>query len=241
MNELAERVVIVTGASSGIGAATARALVAEGCRVVLAARSTEKLNDLAAELGAAALPIATDVTIGAEVERLVTRTVEHFGRVDALLANAGVYLAGELRDGDPDAWAALLDVNINGVLRCVRAVLPHMTAQRAGDVIITSSISGLEDIVWEPVYSASKHAVRGLTHTLRRQVAEFGVRVGAVAPGRVANELWGVTAPEEVEAQVAARESLRSEDVAEVVLFMLSRPRHVTLREVVMLPQRQDL
>ena len=238
---LAERVVIVTGASSGIGAATAKALAGEGCRVVLAARSADRLDKLAAELGAAALPVATDVTIGTEVERLVAQTIERFGRVDALLANAGVYLAGDLRDGDPDDWAALLDVNINGVLRCVRAVLPHMMARRAGDVIITSSISGLEDIVWEPVYSASKHAVRGLTHTLRRQVAEFGVRVGAVAPGRVANELWGVTAPEEVEAQVAAGESLRSEDVADVILFMLSRPRHVTLREVVMLPQRQDL
>ena len=238
---LAERVIIVTGASSGIGAATARALVGAGSRVVLAARSAEKLDVLAAELGPAALPVATDVTVGAEVERLVGRTVEHFGRVDALLANAGVYLAGDLRDGDPEAWAALLDVNVSGVLRCVRAVLPHMTAQRAGDIIITSSISGLEDIVWEPVYSASKHAVRGLTHTLRRQVAESGVRVGAVAPGRVANELWGVTAAEDIEAQVAACESLRSEDVAEVVLFMLSRPRHVTLREVVMLPQRQDL
>lgn len=241
MNSLEERVVIVTGASSGIGAATARALAKAGCRVVLAARSAEKLERLAAELGPTSLPVPTDVTVGEEVERMVERSLERFGRVDALLANAGVYLAGNVFDGDPDAWASLLDVNINGVLRCVRAVLPGMMAQGEGDIIITSSISGLEDIVWEPVYSASKHAVRGLTHTLRREVMKSGVRVGAVAPGRVANELWGVTESEEVAAQVEARESLRSEDVAEVILFMLSRPRHVTLREVVMLPQRQDL
>lgn len=241
MSVLRDRVVIVTGASSGIGAATARALVTEGCRVVLAARSAEKLAGLAAELGDAALPVPTDVTVGAEVERMVAQTVAHFGRVDALLANAGVYEAGDLHEGDPDAWAALLDVNVNGVLRSIRAVLPHLMAQRSGDILITSSVSGLEDIVWESVYSASKHAVRGLTHTLRRQVAGYGIRVGAVAPGRVANELWGVTAPEEVAAQVEACESLRSEDVAETILFMLSRPRHVTLREVVMLPQRQDI
>jgi ribitol 2-dehydrogenase len=137
--------------------------------------------------------------------------------------------------------ARLIDVNVNGVIRCVHAVLPCMVAQHAGDIIVTSSISGHVDIQWEPVYSASKHAVQGLVHTLRRQVAPHGIRVGAVAPGMVANELWGITKKEEVDKRVAERTALRCEDVVEALVFMLSRPPHVTIRDLVMLPQGQDL
>ena len=101
--------------------------------------------------------------------------------------------------GDPEALARLVGVNVNGVLRCIHAVLPHMITQRSGDILVTSSISGHTDIHWEPVYSASKHAIQGLVHTLRRQVASQGIRVGAVAPGMVADELWGITTREEVD------------------------------------------
>ncbi len=238
---LAGKVVIITGASSGIGAATARALGRLGCKLTLAARSADKLRALAEELGPGALDVPTDVTVGADVERMVARTMEQFGRVDVLFANAGLYIAGQVAEGDPDAWAKLMDVNVDGALRCVHAVLPHMMAQRSGDILLTSSISGFIDIHWEPIYSASKHAIQGFVHTLRRQVAESGIRVGAIAPGMVANELWGITEAAEVDARVAEHMSLRSEDVAEAVVFMLSRPPHVTIRDLVMLPQRQDL
>jgi ribitol 2-dehydrogenase len=238
---LSGKVVIITGASSGIGAATARALVRVGSRVTLAARSADKLQTLAEELGPAALALPTDVTVGTDVVKMVARTLEHFGRVDALFANAGLYIHGLVVKGDPDAWARLTDVNVNGVLRCVHAVLPAMTAQRSGDILITSSISGVIDIDWEPVYSASKHAIQGFVHTLRRQVAASGIRVGAIAPGMVANELWGITETAEVEKRVREHTALRSEDVAEVVVFMLSQPPHVTIRDLVMLPQNQDL
>lgn len=238
---LAGKVAILTGASSGIGAATARELARLDCKVALAARSGERLRSLERELGPAALAIPTDVTSGAEVARLVATVVERFGRVDILLANAGIYLPGQLAEGDPDALARLVDVNVNGVLRCVHAVLPHMRAQRSGDILVTSSISGHVDIHWEPVYSASKHAVQALVHTLRRQVAGDGIRVGAVAPGMVANELWGITSREDVERKVAEHSALRNEDVVEAVVFMLSRPRHVTVRDLVLLPQAQDL
>jgi ribitol 2-dehydrogenase len=120
-------------------------------------------------------------------------------------------------------------------------VLPHMAKQKSGDILITSSISGFVDIHWEPVYSASKHAIQGFVHTLRRQVAKDGIRVGAIAPGRVANELWGITEEKEINKHVQKRMSLRSEDVAEAVVFMLSQPRHVTIRDLVMLPQNQDI
>ncbi|MCL5995222.1 MAG: SDR family oxidoreductase [Chloroflexi bacterium] len=238
---LAGKVVIITGASSGIGAATARAMAHLGCKLTLAARSEEKLCALAEELGPAAMAIPTDVTIGADVQQMVAKTVEQFGRVDVLFANAGIYIPGPVAEGDPDAWARLMDVNVNGVLRCVHAVLPHMLAQHCGDILITSSISGHIDIHWEPVYSASKHAIQGFVHTLRRQVAASGIRVGAIAPGMVANELWGITTPEDIARWVGQHASLRSEDVADAVVFMLSQPPHVTIRDLVMLPQNQDL
>ena len=238
---LSGKVVIVTGASSGIGAATARALGRLDCQLTLAARSADKLRALAEEIGPAVLDVPTDVTISVDVERMVAKTVEQFGRVDVLFANAGLYIAGQVAEGDPNAWAKLMDVNVDGVMRCVHAVLPHMMAQRSGDILLTSSISGFIDIHWEPVYSASKHAIQGFVHTLRRQVAPFGIRVGAIAPGMVANALWGITDVAEIDARVAERASLRSEDVAEAVVFMLSRPPHVTIRDLVMLPQNQDL
>ena len=240
-HRLRDKVAIITGASSGIGAATARSLVAAGASVTLAARNGDKLAALAAELGAAALPLPTDVTRREEVAQLVATTVRHFGRVDILLANAGIYIPGQFADGDPEAWAGLLDVNIDGVFRCAHAVLPHLLAQKSGDILVTSSISGHVDIHWEPVYSASKHAVQAFVHTVRRQVADAGVRVGSIAPGMVANELWGITTQDEIQRLVDQRTALRSEDVAEAILFMLAQPPHVTIRDLVMLPQNQDL
>lgn len=238
---LSGKVIIITGASSGIGAATATALAPLGCKLTLAARSADKLNALAEELGPDALAVPTDITLGADVIGMVAKTVEQFGRVDVLFANAGIYIPGRVAEGDPDAWANLMDVNIDGVLRSVHAVLPHLIAQQSGDILITSSISGFVDIDWEPIYSASKHAIQGFVHTLRRQVAAAGIRVGSIAPGMVANELWGFTNPADIDRQVAERASLRSEDVAEAVVFMLSQPPHVTIRDLVMLPQNQDI
>jgi len=236
-----DKVIIITGASSGIGAATARALAPLGCKLVLAARSADKLHALAAELGSKTLAVPTDVTVGSDVVQMVEKSVTHFGRIDILFANAGIYVPGQVAEGNPDEWANLMNVNVDGVFRCVHAVLPHMLAQQSGDILVTSSISGFIDIHWEPIYSASKHAIQGFVHTLRRQVAGSGLRVGAIAPGRTANELWGVDSKAEIDRQVAEHLSLRSEDVAEAVIFMLSRPPHVTIRDLVMLPQNQDL
>lgn len=238
---LAGKVVIVTGASSGIGAATARTLARAGCRLTLAARSEARLRAVAADLGPETLAVPTDVTNGDEVKAMVAATLARFGRVDVLFANAGIYIPGQAAEGDPDAWARLLDTNIDGVLRCVHAVLPTMIGQRSGDILVTSSISGYVDIEWEPVYSASKHAITGFVHTLRRQVAPHNIRVGSIAPGRVANELWSVNDQSEIARRVAEHDSLHSDDVAEAVIFMLSRPPHVTIRDLVMLPQNQDL
>ncbi|MEO8611813.1 MAG: SDR family oxidoreductase [Chloroflexota bacterium] len=241
-NTLSGKVVIITGASSGIGAATARLLADHGCKLVLAARSEDKLQALAESLAAETLVIPTDVTIPQDIVKMVDKTIEKFGQLDVMFANAGIYIPGQVAEGDPDAWANLMNVNVDAVLRCVHAVLPHMRAQHAGDILVTSSISGHIDIHWEPIYSASKHAIQGFVHTLRRQVAKDGIRVGAIAPGAVANELWGFSDPTEIEkVSVTQHAYLRSEDVAQAVVFMLSQPSHVTIRDLVMLPQNQDL
>jgi ribitol 2-dehydrogenase len=235
------KVVIITGASTGIGAATARALAPLGCKLTLAARSADKLAALAAELGPDTLAVPTDITVPADIANMVDKTLARFGRIDVLFANAGIYIRGEVAEGDPDAWANLMNINVDGVLRSVHAVLPHLRAQGSGDILVTSSISGFIDIHWEPVYSASKHAIQGFVHTLRRQVLKDGIRVMAVAPGMVANELWGFYEQERIDQIVAERGAIRSEDVAAAVVFMLSQPPHVTIRDLVMLPQSQDL
>jgi ribitol 2-dehydrogenase len=241
MQSLSGKVILITGASTGIGAAAARALVKLGCKVALAARSVDKLNALAAELGEAALAVPADMTLAAEVENMVAQTLSTFGRVDVLLANAGIYIPGKIYDGSPDDWARLIDTNVTGVMRCVHAVLPGMMAQKSGDILVTSSISGHADIHWEPVYSASKHAVQSFVHTVRRQVLAYNIRVGSIAPGTVANELWGIYDEAEIAQRVADHSALRSEDVVEAILFMLAQPAHVTIRDLVMLPQSFDL
>ncbi len=241
-NNLSGKVVIVTGASSGIGAATAQMLAEHGCKLTLSARSEDKLHALAGKLNAETLVIAADMTNPQDILAMVAQTVEKFGRIDVMFANAGIYIPGQVAEGDPAAWTRLFQINVDAVFRCVHAVLPHMTAQKSGDILVTSSISGFLDIPWEPIYSASKHAIQGFVHTLRRQVAADNIRVGAVAPGAVANELWGFSDPAEID-RVSFGEHgyLRSEDVARAVIYMLSQPPHVTIRDLVMLPQKQDL
>lgn len=236
------KVVIITGASSGIGAEVARHLAAEGCRLTLAARSTDKLAALVQDLDAETLIVRTDVTVAADINAMVDATIDRFGRVDVMFANAGIYIPGQVDEGDPAEWSNLMRINIDGVLQCVAAVLPQMKAQQSGDILITSSISGFVDIPWEPVYSASKHAVTGFVHTVRRQVSGMGIRVGSIAPGAVATELWGLTDADEIDRLTTGeRTFLRAEDVARAVIFMLSQPPHVTVRDLVLLPQNQDI
>ena len=235
------KVMIVTGASSGIGRATARHFAAEGLKLVLVARSADKLAALAEELGDDAVAIPADLTKAEDVDAMVANAEARFGPIDILFANAGSYVAGDVAEGDADEWDRVIAVNINGVFRCVRAVLPGMIARRSGDIVVTSSISGHQAIHWEPVYSATKHAVQSFVHGLRRQVAPHNVRIGALAPGMVINELWGIDDPAEIERRVAAHSGLRSEDVADALHFMLTRPPNATVRDLVLLPQNQDL
>ncbi|HTV12200.1 MAG TPA: SDR family oxidoreductase [Acidimicrobiales bacterium] len=237
---LRDRVVVVTGASSGIGRAVARLFAQRRARLVLAGRSESRLSALVRELGGETVAVSGDLTEPDEADRLIAAAIERFSRVDVLFANAGIYVSGSVAEGDPGAWEQLIDTNVTAVFRVVHAALGAMIAQRSGDIVITSSVSGHQAIPWEPVYSASKHAVQAFVHGLRRQVSEYGVRVGSLAPGRVLNELWGIGA-DDIEPEVAAGTGVRSEDVAEALEFMVSRPPHVTIRDLVILPFSQDI
>jgi ribitol 2-dehydrogenase len=238
---LSGKTILITGASSGIGKASAELLADNGAKLALVARSADRLQAVVKEIGSDALALTCDVTSVDQLQRSVKAAIERFGRLDALFANAGIYLSGDVAGGNPSAWGELIDTNIKGVLNSVHAVLPEFLAQAAGDILICSSISGHQAIHWEPVYSASKHAIQAFTHGLRRQLLQKGVRVGAIAPGMVLNELWGIHEQSEIDRRADLGEGLRSEDVAESVLFMLTRPSNVTIRDLVMLPRTQDL
>jgi ribitol 2-dehydrogenase len=235
------KVAVVTGASTGIGRAVAAELLGCGADVVLAARSQERLDEAAAALGPGCAAVVADVTRADDVRRLIDGTLESHGAIDILVANAGVYVGGDLWESDPEALDRLLTTNVNGVVRTVREILPHLLERGEGDILVTSSVSGHQAIHWEPVYSASKHALQAFVHTLRRQLIGSGVRVGAIAPGVVLNDLWGVSDPAEIAAKVARGEGIRSEDVADAVAYMLTRPRHVTIRDLVILPRDQPI
>jgi ribitol 2-dehydrogenase len=232
---------IVTGASSGIGRAVAKRFATEGVKLALVARSAEKLKALAGEADPDCLVLPLDLTKPADVATMVKATTDRFGPIDILFANAGSYVAGKVAEGDPEEWDRVVDINVKSVFRAVRAVLPNMIARRSGDVVVTSSISGHQAIHWEPVYSATKHAVQAFVHGVRRQIAKHNVRIGSLAPGMVLNELWGLTDPEEVERRIAAHSGLHNDDVVDALLFMLTRPPHVAIRDLVILPQGQDL
>ncbi len=239
--KLEGKVALVTGASSGIGRATALALGEQGVKLALVGRSSEKLAAVANKVGSDALILPADLSEPEAVSQVVNATIARFGRIDIVLPNAGLYIPGDVAEGDPDAWDQLIAINVNSVFRLARAVLPGMIAQGGGQIVVTSSVAGHQAIHWEPVYSASKHAIQAFVHGLRRQTMKHNIRVGSVAPGIVLNELWGYTDPAAIDAKVAAREGLRSEDVADAVLYMLTRPANVTIRDLVILPQTQDI
>jgi ribitol 2-dehydrogenase len=237
-SSLEGKTAVVTGASSGIGLAIAQSLVASGMNVVLGARSTEKLDRVARGLGGRATAVTTDVRSEDGTAALVRTAVDLHGGIDVLIANAGVYIGGEFAGGDLPGFLDLIDTNVG---RTVHAALAYLVPAGTGDIVITSSIAGHQAVYWEPVYTASKHALQALTHALRRQLVGTGVRVGAVAPGVVLNDLWKDAGEAAVTAGAAAGTGLRSEDVADAVLYMLTRPRHVTVRDLVLLPTDQEL
>ncbi|WP_192243475.1 SDR family oxidoreductase [Mesorhizobium silamurunense] len=238
---LSGKVAAITGAASGIGLECARAMLAAGAKVVLVDRAEDRLKALVAELGDNASAVVTDLLDPASVDRMMPEVLEKAGKLDIFHANAGAYVGGEVASGDPDQWDRMLNLNINAVFRTVHAVLPHMIERKSGDIIVTSSVAGFVPVVWEPIYTASKFAVQAFVHTLRRQVLKHGIRVGAVAPGPVVTALLSDWPKAKMEEALAAGSLMEAKEVAEAVLFMLTRPRNITIRDLVILPQSVDI
>lgn len=240
-NELNGQVAAVTGAASGIGLACAKAMLEAGARVVLVDRAGDRLDALAAELGPGAIPLVVDLLSPESVAGMLPAILDKAGRLDIFHANAGAYIGGPVIEGDPDAWDRMLNLNVNACFRTIHAVLPHMVAQKSGDVIVTSSVAGFVPVVWEPIYTASKFAVQAFVHTVRRQVAPHGVRVGAVAPGPVVTALLDDWPKAKMEEALANGSLMPPKEVADAVMFMLTRPRGVVVRDLVILPLTVDL
>ncbi|CDX17714.1 Ribitol 2-dehydrogenase [Mesorhizobium sp. ORS 3324] len=238
---LSGKVAAITGAASGIGLECARTMLAAGAKVVLVDRAEDRLKELVAELGDNASAVVTDLLEPASVNRMMPEILKKAGKLDIFHANAGAYVGGEVVMGDPDQWDKMLNLNINAVFRTVHAVLPHMIEKKSGDIIVTSSVAGLVPVVWEPIYTASKFAVQAFVHTVRRQVLQHGIRVGAVAPGPVVTALLSDWPKAKMEEALAAGSLMEPKEVADAVLFMLTRPRNVTIRDLVILPQSVDI
>lgn len=239
--DLNGKVAAITGAASGIGLECAKALLAAGARVVFVDRAEDALKTICAELGPNAIPVVTNLLDPASVSRMMPEILDKAGQLDIFHANAGSYIGGDIVDGDPDAWDRMLNLNINAAFRTVREVLPHMVERKTGDIIVTSSVAGMIPVVWEPIYTASKHAVQAFVHTVRRQVAKHGIRVGAVQPGPVVTALISDWPKAKLDAALAAGDLMQPTEVAAAVMFMLTRPRNVTIRDLVILPQANDL
>ncbi len=236
------KVVAITGAASGIGLACTRTLITAGAEVVLIDRSATALESACERLGPSAKPLVIDLMDNASVETMLAKILELTrGRLDVFHANAGAYVGGVFAEGDPDEWDRVLNLNINAVFRSVHAVLPHLIAQKRGDIMITSSIAGLVPVVWEPIYTASKHAIQAFVHTLRRQLIPHQVRVGAVAPGPVVTALLDSWPQAKLDEALANGSLMQPGEVADAVLYMLSRPANITIRDLIILPTSVEL
>lgn len=235
------KVAVVTGAASGIGLASTEAMLAGGARVVMADRDAAALRGHRDRLGEAVMPLEVDLLDAAACARLVPRALEMAGRIDILHANAGTYVGGDLVDADPQAIDRMLNLNVNAVMKNVHDVLPHMIERRTGDIIVTSSLAAHYPTPWEPVYASSKWAINCFVQTVRRQVFKHGIRVGAISPGPVGTALMADWPQDKLQEARDSGGLLDPAEVAEVVTFMLTRPRGMTIRDVVMLPTNFDL
>ncbi len=247
VNNIKGKVIVITGASSGLGEAAAKHLANLGAAVVLGARRADRIENLAKEInnnGGKALAIATDVTQRDQVKKLVDSVVEKFGHVDVLLNNAGIMPLSPIDRLNVDEWDKMIDVNIKGVLNGIAAVLPHMKKQKSGQIINTSSVAGHKIFGGSTVYSATKFAVRALTEGLRMEVKPYNIRTTIVCPGAVKTELLEHIS--EADIQEANKEyvgevGISPDSFASVVAFAISQPADVDINEVIFRPTAQEL
>jgi NADP-dependent 3-hydroxy acid dehydrogenase YdfG len=244
-------VALVTGASSGIGEATARALASAGASVAIAARRADRLEQLAGQIrdaGGAALAIEADVSSPEQAADAVERTVQELGRLDTLINNAGVMLLGPIEDAPLEEWQRMLDVNVAGLLYCAHAALPHLLRaaddgpRQVADIVNVSSVAGRVARRGSGVYNLTKHGVGAFSESLRQEVASRHVRVSLIEPGAVATELRSHNRPEiqdQIETRFASIEVMHADDIADAIAYIVTRPRRVAINEVLIRPSEQ--
>ncbi|WP_433174387.1 SDR family oxidoreductase [Actinoallomurus sp. CA-150999] len=244
MPAISGKVVAITGASSGIGEATALLLAEHGAAVVLGARRTQRLDELAQDIrdrGGRAITCATDVTRREDLEGLVGRAVAEFGRLDVLVGNAGIAKIGPMADLDVDGWSAMIDVNLHGVLHGIAAALPVFRRQGQGHLVTTVSTSGLKIVPTQAVYAATKNAVRTLLEALRQESTDGMLRTTAVSPGYVRTEL--VDSVDNADVREARRNmaefAIAPEAVARAIAFAIEQPHDVEIGEITIRPTVQ--
>lgn len=241
MNALQGKVAAVTGAASGIGLATTEAMLAEGATVVMVDRDQKALSDHAARLGSRALPLVIDLLNPASCATLLDGILSVAGKLDIFHANAGTYIGGDLVETDLATIDRMLNLNVNAVMKNVYTVIPHMIERKTGDIVVTSSVAGHSAIPWEPVYSASKWAMTCFVQTMRRQLLKDGIRVGSVSPGPVISALLADWPEENLRKAKENGALIEPKEVADAIMFMLTRPRTVTIRDIVILPATFDI
>lgn len=245
-DNIAGKVVVITGASSGLGEAAARRLSALGAPVVLGARRRERLTALAGELagkGAKATTVVTDVTDRAQVQRLVDAAVTTYGRVDVMINNAGLMPQSPLGRLKTSEWDRMIDVNIKGVLYGIAAALPYMERQKSGHFINVASVAGHKVRAGGAVYSATKHAVRVISEGLRQEVKPFGIRTTVISPGAVDTELpHTITEPDVAERmnKFYAEQAISADSFARAVIFAISQPDDMDVNEILYRPTKQE-
>ncbi|MBB4481317.1 SDR family oxidoreductase [Rhizobium etli] len=241
MNGLQGKVAAITGAASGIGLASTEAIISAGGTVVMIDRDEAALSAACGRLGEKAIALPLDLLNPEDCAGLLDGILSKASQLDIFHANAGTYIGGDLVEANLDAIDRMLNLNVNVVIKNVRTVMPHMIERGTGDIIVTSSVAGQAAVPWEPVYSPSKWAMHCFVQTMRRQLLKNGIRVGSVSPGPVSSALLKDWPEENLRKAKEAGALIEPRDVAEAVLFMLTRPRNVTIRDVVILPSSFDI
>ncbi len=245
--KLEGKVAVVTGASSGIGEATALALAAEGAKVAVAARRADRLEELVKrirETGEQAFPIVADVVDEAQARDIVLKTKDEFGRVDILVNNAGVMLLGQIDGANTEDWRRMINTNLLGLMYTTHAVLPIMKAQGEGHIVNISSVAGRTARAGIGVYNATKWGVGAFSEALRQEVYKNKIRVTIIEPGAVATELSShITDPEakeRIQTWVQSMKPLESEDIAAAIVYAVTQPPHVNVNEILVRPTEQE-
>jgi NADP-dependent 3-hydroxy acid dehydrogenase YdfG len=242
-----DKIVVVTGASSGLGEATARLLSAEGATVVLGARRVDRLQTLAKELetrGGKALALTTDVSQREQVKALVDTAVQTYGRVDVMINNAGLMPQAPLERLKVDEWDRMIDVNLKGMLYGIAAALPHMQRQKSGHIINVSSVAGHKVGPGFAVYAATKFAVRALSEGLRQEVKPYNIRTTVISPGAVATELPDSVTDPDASKRIRTfydQVAVPADSFARAVAFAMSQPEEVDINEILYRPTRQEV